>query len=103
MDKNIVYDNIREVENSFSHGINLTERKNIIITGVKKIDSFDSEEFMLDTSLGYLNIKGSSLEIIKLDTYQGNVSIKGKIDSITYMNNVNEKHKEESFIGKLFK
>ena len=57
----------------------------------------------MDTTLGFLNIKGSELEIIKLDTYQGNVSIKGKIDSLVYMDNGIIKSKEESFLGKLFK
>lgn len=94
---------VKDIETSFSHGISLSERKSVVITGVKKIDSFDNEEFMMDTSLGYLNIKGSGLEIIKLDTYQGNVSIKGKIDSMTYLDNGGEKSKEESFLGKLFK
>ena len=57
----------------------------------------------MDTTLGFLHIKGSELEIIKLDTYQGNVSIKGKIDSLTYMDNGVTKSKEESFLSKLFK
>jgi sporulation protein YabP len=86
-----------------NHTISISERKNILISGVKKIESFDNEEFLLETIMGYVVIKGSSLEIIKLDTYQGNVSIKGKIDSLTYMENSNKKEKEESFIGKLFK
>ena len=96
-------DKVKEVDNGFNHGITLVERKNIVISGVKKIESFDSEEFLMDTTLGYLTIKGSDLEIIKLDTYQGNVSIKGRIDSITYMDTGSNKNKEESFLGKLFK
>lgn len=96
-------DKVKEIEASFNHGVSLSERKNVVVTGVKKIESFDSEEFLMDTTLGYLNIKGSDLEIIKLDTYQGNVSIKGKIDSMIYMDNGVNKNKEESFLGKLFK
>ncbi len=96
-------DKAKELEDSFNHGITLAERKNIVVTGVKKIESFDSEEFLMDTTLGFLHIKGSELEIIKLDTYQGNVSIKGKIDSLTYMDNGVSKSKEESFLSKLFK
>ena len=86
---------------SFNHSINVTERKNIVISGVKKIDNFDDQEFMIETTMGYLKINGSDLEIIKLDTYQGNVSIKGKIDSLSYKDN--SKTKEDSFISKLFK
>ena len=63
-------DKAKELENSFNHGITISERKNILVTGVKKIESFDSEEFFMETTLGYLVIKGSELEIIKLDTYQ---------------------------------
>ena len=86
-------DKVKEVDNGFNHGITLVERKNIVISGVKKIESFDSEEFLMETTLGYLVIKGNELEIIKLDTYQGNVSIKGKIDSIVYLDSNNKKIK----------
>lgn len=86
-----------------SHNITITERKNIIISGVKKIDSFDNEEFLLETNMGYIVIKGSELEIIKLDTYQGNVSIKGHINSLNYMENGKSKEKEEGVFSKLFK
>ncbi len=86
-----------------NHNITLSDRKNIIVTGVKKIESFDDEEFLMDTSMGYMIIKGEGLEVIKLDTYQGNVSIKGKINSLSYMEKNNEKKKSESMIGKLFK
>ena len=96
-------DKVNEIDTNFNHGLTISERKNIVVTGVKKIDSFDSEEFLLDTTLGFLQIKGSDLEIIKLDTYQGNVSIKGKIDSLLYTDNSLTKSKEESFLGKLFK
>lgn len=97
-------DKVKEVDNGFNHGITLVERKNIGISGVKKIESFDSEEFLMETTLGYLVIKGSELEIIKLDTYQGNVSIKGRIDSIMYLdNNNNKKENESSLLNKLFK
>ena len=57
----------------------------------------------MDTTLGFLVIKGSELEIIKLDTYQGNVSIKGNVDSLSYATKGLKKDKEESFLNKLFK
>ena len=52
--------------------------------------------------MGNLTLKGEELEIIKLDTYQGNVSIKGKADSITYEEDRN-KEKEGGLFNKLFK
>ena len=96
-------DKVRELENNFNHGISIAERKNIIVTGVKKIESFDNEEFLMDTTLGFLSIKGTELEIIKLDTYQGNVSLKGHVDSVMYTDNFTKRDKDNSFISKLFK
>lgn len=87
---------------SFTHSVTINERKNIVITGVKKIDNFDENEFFLQTTLGNLIVKGNDLEIIKLDTYQGNVSIKGKIDEFKYIE-IKEKGKEETLFTKLFK
>lgn len=86
-----------------SHSISISERKNINITGVKKIDSFDNEDFLLETTMGYLSIKGEGLEIIKLDTYQGNVSIKGKVNSMIYMDNRKKTNQDEGIFTKLFK
>lgn len=91
-----------DIITNYNHNITISERKNIVITGVKKIDSFDDEEFLLETTMGFLIIKGKGLEIIKLDTYQGNVSIKGTVNNINYLEN-NKKEKEENVFSKLFK
>ena len=45
-------DKTKELETSFNHAISITERKSIIISGVKRIDSFDNEEFLMETTLG---------------------------------------------------
>ncbi len=93
----------KDIISNYNHTISITERKNINISGVKKIESFDNEEFLLETTMGFIIIKGEGLEIIKLDTYQGNVAIKGKINSLIYMENLGKKEKEESLFSKLFK
>ena len=81
-------DKTKELETSFNHAISITERKSIIISGVKRIDSFDNEEFLMETTL---------------DTYQGNISIKGKIDSLGYFEGNAKKNKDDSILTKLFK
>ena len=96
-------DKVQDMNNSFNHGLTITERKNLIISGVKKIESFDNEEFLMETTLGFLVIKGSELEIIKLDTYQGNVSIKGRVDSLMCLDENLKKDKDSSLLNKLFK
>ena len=70
---------------NYNHGINLFERKSLVITGVKKIENFDSEQFLLETVMGFIIIKGIDLELVKLDTLQGHVSIKGTINGINYV------------------
>ena len=57
----------------------------------------------METTLGFLVIKGDELEIVKLDTYQGNVSIKGRIDSLMYLDETLKKEKDNSLFNKLFK
>ena len=88
--------------NNYNHGISLLERKSLVITGVKKIENFDSNEFLLDTIIGFLSIKGEGLELIKLDTMQGNVSIKGLISSINYIEDT-KKEKDGGLFNRLFK
>lgn len=89
--------------NSYNHGISLFERKSLVITGVKKIENFDSEQFLIETIMGFMLIKGEGLELIKLDTLQGTVSIKGLITSMNYIEESAKKDKENSIFSRLFK
>lgn len=92
----------KEMELS-SHSISIVERKNILITGVKKVDSFDNEEFLVETVMGYLALKGEGLELVKLDTLSGSVTIKGMVNSFDYIEDSKTKEKEGSIITRLFK
>lgn len=81
--------------------IKIVDRKRINLSGVNKLVSFNPEEFLIETTLGVLLLKGQELEIIKLDTNEGILSIKGKINSLNYMDS--NKKGESSFISRLFK
>ena len=96
-------DKIREVDNTFNHSIQISERKNCLITGVKKLENFNETEFLIETNMGFILLKGESLELLKLDTFQGMVSIKGKIDQISYLEENSKKVKTENIMAKLFK
>ena len=85
-----------------THEVKITDRSIMSFTGIKKIERFDNEEFLMHSSMGIILLKGEKLEIIKLDTHDGNVKIKGKINSINYLESI-KKSKEESLITKLFK
>lgn len=89
---------------NYNHVFNLVERKNVSISGVKKVDSFDSEEFLIESVMGIIILKGEGLELIKLDTMQGVVTIKGMVNSLTYVDEITtKKSKENSVISRLFK
>ena len=88
--------------NNYNHSVSLLERKTLVITGVKKIDNFDKLHFILETTMGFMVIKGEGLELIKLDTLAGNVTIKGTIDSINYVVE-NKKKEEDGIFNRLFK
>ena len=85
-----------------SQEVKMIDRANISISGINKIVSFDDEEFLIETTMGNIRILGESLELLKLDTVDGNVKIKGKINSFTYLDNKG-KNKEEGLVAKLFK
>ena len=85
-----------------THELKMVDRNQVLFSGIKKINSFDNEEFLMESTLGIILLKGENLEIIKLDTHDGNVKIKGKINSIAYLDEKN-KSKEESILAKLFK
>lgn len=80
-------DNQIHFEQTPYHHVYLKDRKTLELTGIKKIESFDSLEFLIETSLGYLNIKGSDLALVRFDQEKKEVSIKGNIDAISYLSN----------------
>lgn len=89
-----MYDNTK-------HEVKVIDRNLIYLSGISKIISFDSEEFLMESVMGIILLKGQDLEIVKLDTHDGKVSIKGIINSMIYDDG--KKKETESFIGKIFK
>lgn len=84
-----------------AHDIVMKRRQTIEITGVKQVESFDNEEFLLETNMGYLSIRGENLQMKNLDVDAGIVSIKGKIFDLIYMDETSS-GKGKGFFGKLF-
>ena len=85
-----------------SHEIKITDRSVISLSGINKISSFDDQEFLMESNMGMILLKGEGLEIVKFDTHDGNVKIKGKLMSFAYIENM-KKSKDESLLAKLFK
>lgn len=83
------------------HNVVLKDRKVLELTGVKQIDSFDANEFLLETAQGWMIVQGKELTLGKLDTERGDVIIRGLIESMSYV--TNKKGSKDSMISKLFK
>lgn len=84
------------------HNVMIKDRKVMEITGVKQIDSFDANEFLIETAQGWMLIQGKDLTLGKLDTERGDVIIRGLIESLSYVSN-KKGNPKESMISKLFK
>lgn len=93
------YDSVSMVTNQ---NIILKDRKKLEISGIKKIESLNSEEFLIDTKLGLLFVKGQDLEMQMLDIEKGNIWISGLISIIEYVETT-EKKEKTSFFKKVFK
>lgn len=82
--------------------VKMLNRKLLEISGVLNVESFDNEEFLLETEMGFLTIHGQNLHIKNLDLGQGLVAIEGLINNLTYIE-ANSHHKAKGFVGKLFR
>lgn len=82
--------------------VKMLNRKLLELSGVLNVDSFDSEEFLLETECGFLMIKGQNLHIKNLNLEQGMVAIEGSINELAYVD-AHSQGKSKSLLGKLFK
>ncbi|GIP41345.1 hypothetical protein J31TS4_46250 [Paenibacillus sp. J31TS4] len=82
--------------------IRMLNRKLLEISGVLNVESFDSEEFLLETECGFLSIKGQNLHIKNLSLEQGLVAIEGYVDEMAYRDGSTQ-GKSKGLLGKLFK
>ena len=87
---------------TLKHEVTLTNRKEMFIEGVKTIQSFDSNEFLIETIMGYMLIRGKGLMLGKMDNDNEQVSIKGEVSSMEYINSSKEKT-SGGLLKKIFK
>lgn len=84
-----------------AHNVIVENRKNVTVSGVMDIDSFDEESVILFTELGELTIKGVNLHINKIDVNAGDLTMEGEIESLTYSED--RPQKGSGFFSKLFR
>lgn len=83
-------------------GVVIRNRQTVELDGVIKLDSFNHTDFLVNTELGFVHVKGDNLSLGVMDTALGTLSIQGNIDSVAYVGKGKEQNKE-SFLKKLFK
>ncbi|QDP38834.1 sporulation protein YabP [Radiobacillus deserti] len=97
------YENNQSVRAQVEHHVRMSNRRTLEISGVKEVDSFDNEEFLLQTVMGFLIVRGENLQMKNLDLEEGNVSIKGKIYELSYLEEHQHGEKAKGLFSKLFK
>lgn len=85
------------------HQISMKERKLMDITGIRKLLSFDSELFTIETTMGILSVRGIDLELKNLDLEKGELSIIGYVTGYEYDDVHLEGGDSKGIFSKLFK
>lgn len=84
---------------SLPHKLTLNERKNLTMSGVTEIVSFDDTAVVLRTELGTLEVQGQQLQLKTLSIDGGQVAVDGHISALYY----EEPRQAGNFWGRFFK
>ena len=71
-------------EEHLPHKLQLNERRQLTMTGVTEVVSFDEGAVILQTSLGTLIVQGRELQLKTLSLEGGQVAVDGNISALTY-------------------
>ena len=71
-------------EITLPHKLTLTGRKELTMTGVTEVVSFDESTVVLKTSMGLLTIHGSQLQLKNLSLDGGQVAVEGRVCALLY-------------------
>ncbi len=66
------------------HSVAMDNREKVTITAVTDIDSFNENEIILNTDLGYITLVGEDLHITRLNLDDGHLFVEGHIQSLDY-------------------
>ena len=77
----------KQIKNDITtkHKIILDDRKNLVMTGVTKVENINTECINCKINNSSVSITGKDLHIAKLDVDTGNVEVNGTIDNIRYL------------------
>lgn len=82
------------------HNIIMEQRKKLVLSGVKDIDSFEEDDVVLQTTLGKLTLRGSGMKMGSFNADTGDLTVSGDIFALVYTDNNATK---EGFFSRIFK
>ena len=71
-------------EEHLPHKLQLNERRQLTMTGVTEVVSFEDTAVVLQTSLGTLIVQGRELQLKTLSLEGGQVAVDGNISALVY-------------------
>lgn len=80
------------------HKLTLNERRQLSMTGVSEVVSFDDTTVVLNTQLGILRIHGKDLQLKTLSLEGGQVAVDGSVSALIY----EESQKSGGWLSRLF-
>lgn len=88
-----------EDKNTAVHNVVIEQLKQINMTGVKEVKTFDEESVVLDTVKGTLTVKGENLNITSFSANSGDLLMQGDIWGLVYSSG----QKSGGFLRRVFK
>lgn len=79
------------------HGLQLQNRHQLSVNGVREVGSFDESLVVLTTECGTLTIRGNNMHVDQLSLESGDLRLSGEIDSLEYDDTV-----KTGLFGRLF-
>lgn len=85
------------VSNKMAHNLVLQGRKDLSVSGVLEVISFDEDIVVIKTSMGQLTIVGQDLRISKTNVQTGELVLDGKIEECSYCDTQNKNNSNGIF------
>jgi sporulation protein YabP len=77
----------------------LKDRRRLMVSGVRHVESFNEENIVLDTELGILVVRGIGLHINKLNVETSELDVEGDIGACEYLDGGTPQRKGGFFSG----
>ena len=71
-------------ERKLPHRLSLNERRELTMTGVTEVVSFEESAVVLRTALGTLLVQGKDLQLKTLSLEGGQVAVEGEVCALIY-------------------